>query len=601
MSVPPQATTKQPEEKPALPKPLDAHWETFKKIYNNMDYGLVSKQREFYFLMLIDSLKIDPAAELSILEIGPGDGLLANLLGKFYSKCKILAIDLAEKNVKAAEDMRQKWQVQNVKFREGNALEVAAGQKFDIVIASQSLLLYSQDLPKDLETVSSMLKPGGEVAFIATDPRSFPELKAACSPIIVQQKGWTPRCSADIFKLIGGRSHTPSELRKEIEDHIRVPRPGAGNAGMASAADAGTTDVDYLLQDFESKAGGETDKARCFDIKVVKTAFISKPQKMIDWFLAFGDPFKIKPGFEPLAKALENRQKFWKDVDKEMEQQWDGKTLRRTATAVAATAAVDKKACDRKCAKLIALVNEVGNYLSDKKTVDKVIELATPGNEELTSVVKRAFSEKPEGIPHTLFSRIRMFDGLNKIEAVNPEQAYPLPLKDGSVDAIIVSRWPSAVEYDLVKECERVLKPGGLLVIVGLLEDTYKTAADVFAHETKRGGEKRYLEKYESIFKIMGITTFEEGVLVSMLEKGGFEVPTTIGIQSLHPIDEEEYYEQCRDFFKIDFWLPDAPADVREKIKNDFHSNLINKLSHMGNEPYPGASLLIAFGVKKEK
>lgn len=659
-----EKVAKQPEAQKPAAVPLNAHYAKLREIYErgverSGRYSNVRKERESYFLMMIDNLKIPTDRKISVLEIGPGDGFLSNMLGVMYPNCDVLGVDLEPSHVEEAEEFRKEHGgIPNVRFKVGDAFEVVQGQ-FDIIIASQSVLLYSTRLQDDLHKLSQMLKPGAEVAFVATHPDSFPQLDAAYAKAILEEKYWGVfELSGDSKYLIKCRTHTPEQAVNDTENLVRVPRKLSKEETERALEEykelvRTKKDVTPMGIVFGPRCVGGEEFVKCHDIRVVETAFETTPHAYIKWFLRFGELYKTDAEFEKW-KAVEQelmesyaglfgelkhlttdegrefarkrglgpdkldaafKRKTYKyratgrilktltaslydDIEAQLELQSRNETLYRTAKAVLVTAAEDgsQQELDRKTAKLLTIINEVANHKRRFGKNDLIVEIAARGGEEITDAVRRAYSEKQSELSHTLLSRIKMFEAIKDIRAVDPGQGTSLPLKDESATVLIIPRWPFGVQYDLLKECSRVLKPGGLLVTVALLDDTYAPAKVAF--EAIKSKHRNELDKVRDIYQMAGLQVFKRETLLDSVRARGFHIPKMIGIQTFHPIRVEKYCRQTEEFFKTPFWLPHVPEEVRNQIKKDFHSKLL-RLSE--RELHPGASLYIAFGVKKRE
>lgn len=556
----------------------EGHYSKLGEIYERFDYGPISKQREFYFLMLIDSLSLPKTRAFSVLEVGPGDGRLSNMLGMLYPNAKVLGIDLSEKSIAAAENARKAHGLSNVEFRQGNALE-NKGQAFDVIIASQSILLYSPNLYEDLKALSSLLNPGGRVAFIATHPESFRGLKAASAKFLVPSRDTflLDKRSADVLTLIGCRTHFPAEAVNTIQVNVRIPRKEGGTAA-----------------------------AKCTDIKVVESAFSTTGSEYVRWFRNFGEPYKVRavpgnerPGVHTMHMDEDTASRlfhmfWWGDALDSLDAK---RTLYRTAKAVLATAGDGEELrSDRKTAKLLTIVTEIANAREFKEG-DRLVELAKPGREELAALAREAFG-KPAGSSHVLLERARMLKPLERIETADPAHGACLPFEDNSISAIVIGRWPGAVKYNLLLECQRVLQQNGLLVLVTLNEDAYEHANKVFTERVKPQ-YRRQLGRIKNLFELSGLKTFSRDVVLQLMDSNGFVVPKWMSILSLHPTSAEEYFRQCEEFFGMDRWLMHFPEKAREHIKNGFHRALLSEMRD--GDLHAGASLQITFGVKAPK
>ncbi len=147
-----------------------------------------------------------PLAGLRLVDIGCGGGLLAEPLARLGAE--VVGIDAAERNIKTASVHAAEAGV-TVDYRNTTAEAlVAAGERFDAVIALE-VLEHVADVPLFLTCCADLAKPGG-VLFFATMNRTP---KAYLMAIIGAEYvlRWLPRGTHDWNKFL-----KPSEVAEEL-------------------------------------------------------------------------------------------------------------------------------------------------------------------------------------------------------------------------------------------------------------------------------------------------------------------------------------------------------------------------------------------------
>ncbi|MCH4151475.1 MAG: malonyl-ACP O-methyltransferase BioC [Sphingobium sp.] len=116
-----------------------------------------------------------PDGRLRILEIGCGTGLLTRHLRSLFPDAEIIATDIAPEMIAVAEQGGDTGAHFLVMDGEHPAFE---GAHFDLIASSLAFQWFS-DLPRALDRLSALLRPGGSLMFATMAGRSFHEWRAA--------------------------------------------------------------------------------------------------------------------------------------------------------------------------------------------------------------------------------------------------------------------------------------------------------------------------------------------------------------------------------------------------------------------------------------
>lgn len=147
-----------------------------------------------------------PFAGLKLLDIGCGGGLLCEPMRRLGAD--VTGIDPAARNVEIARLHAAQSRL-DIDYRAVTAEELAQeGQAFDVVLAME-VVEHVADVPGFLETVASLVRPGG-LLFVATINRT---LKALGLAIVGAEYvlGWLPRGTHQYDKLV-----RPEEIEKPL-------------------------------------------------------------------------------------------------------------------------------------------------------------------------------------------------------------------------------------------------------------------------------------------------------------------------------------------------------------------------------------------------
>jgi len=154
-----------------------------------------------------DARTLRPFAELSLVDIGCGGGLLSEPLAR--QGFRVLGVDAARENIAAAE--RHLGQTnERLAYRCAHAEDLAdERRRFDVVLAME-IVEHVTDRQNFVETCAALVKPGG-LLFVATIARTMKALalaKFGAEYLL----NWIPRGTHDWNKFV-----SPHELSGELE------------------------------------------------------------------------------------------------------------------------------------------------------------------------------------------------------------------------------------------------------------------------------------------------------------------------------------------------------------------------------------------------
>ena len=172
--------------------------------------------------------------------------------------------------------------------------------------------------------------------------------------------------------------------------------------------------------------------------------------------------------------------------------------------------------------------------------------------------------------------------------------ATTIPVEDNSVDAITVNGVLHHV-YDLgslAKECERILRPGGLLIVAC---EPNKVVRLPFPGNAVRGSAKLIFKPKAVFFKIAGSIPFAEGLMRRILSKtsNSYRVRNKMLNQIAHRLKEEgllDFDLRGTEIQQVvDIHTQDG-FDIQELLKNVFTGFELVELETFGHLGFPTRS-----------
>jgi 2-polyprenyl-6-hydroxyphenyl methylase / 3-demethylubiquinone-9 3-methyltransferase len=147
-----------------------------------------------------------PLAELSVLDIGCGGGLLAEPLARLGAN--VTGLDAAAENIRVAKAHANGLGLQ-IDYREATAEALADdGRGFDVVLALE-VVEHVADVPAFVATAAELVKPGGALILSTLNrtPRAFLEAIVGAEYVL----RWLPRGTHDWRRFL-----RPAELARLV-------------------------------------------------------------------------------------------------------------------------------------------------------------------------------------------------------------------------------------------------------------------------------------------------------------------------------------------------------------------------------------------------
>ncbi|WP_438426454.1 class I SAM-dependent methyltransferase [Aquimarina macrocephali] len=142
--------------------------------------------------------------EDNVLDYGCATGILANEIASNVDK--VYGIDISSEMIRIAQDKANELQIQNVDYSHTTIFDKNyKSEGFDMILAVYMLHLL-EDLPKALERIYELLKPGG--VFISVTPCLGKGSLAGIALSLVSKIGLIPKL----------KTYTVSELENSIKD-----------------------------------------------------------------------------------------------------------------------------------------------------------------------------------------------------------------------------------------------------------------------------------------------------------------------------------------------------------------------------------------------
>ena len=150
---------------------LDARWAwdvIQGPIYNSLIFKAASELHQGFVR------EIQPLGNARILDVGSGPGLVALLLAQENPTVSVVGIDYSPTQVRAANRLRIRNEIQNCSFRQCDAMDLPfKDASFDIVISWASIKHWP-NVKRGLQEIRRVLMPNG-FAFIAEADRDATE------------------------------------------------------------------------------------------------------------------------------------------------------------------------------------------------------------------------------------------------------------------------------------------------------------------------------------------------------------------------------------------------------------------------------------------
>jgi ubiquinone/menaquinone biosynthesis C-methylase UbiE len=137
-------------------------------IYNRLIYGAASELHERL------ASEIQPPEKARVLDVGSGPGFWTVGLAREHPTVSVVGIDYSLTQVRAADRLRARSNVQNCGFMQANAMALPfADTSFDIVISAASLKHWPNG-KRGFEEIWRVLVPDG-IAFVGEADRDGPD------------------------------------------------------------------------------------------------------------------------------------------------------------------------------------------------------------------------------------------------------------------------------------------------------------------------------------------------------------------------------------------------------------------------------------------
>ncbi len=148
---------------------MDAVTEEVKSLYSQYPFpdseyqlGYILKILHYFARLPAPAGKSSFFEGASVLDAGCGTGTTITLLARLQPKAEALGVDLTPASLAIAEANREKLGLTNLRFREGNILDMDLGKKFDVIL-SLGVLHHLADMAAGLSNLARHLKDEGVV------------------------------------------------------------------------------------------------------------------------------------------------------------------------------------------------------------------------------------------------------------------------------------------------------------------------------------------------------------------------------------------------------------------------------------------------------
>jgi ubiquinone/menaquinone biosynthesis C-methylase UbiE len=119
----------------------------------------------YYIERLLD---IKQNETLNILDCGSGIGFTSIQLAKKYSKCNFYGIALTKQEIDTANDLKNKYSVENIQFKQGTYMNSNYPDNFFDKIFALESVIYAPNKVEYLNEIYRILKPNGRIIIVDT-------------------------------------------------------------------------------------------------------------------------------------------------------------------------------------------------------------------------------------------------------------------------------------------------------------------------------------------------------------------------------------------------------------------------------------------------
>jgi ubiquinone biosynthesis O-methyltransferase len=132
----------------------------------NSSFAILEKMNRVrvpYFVSKIRLVTTNDRSNLSIVDLGCGGGLVTENIAKNFANAKIIGYDMSEKSISIAREHGKK--IPNLSYQVASIYDLPiSNASVDVVIVSD-VFEHLENLPRALDEISRVLKPGGLLVF----------------------------------------------------------------------------------------------------------------------------------------------------------------------------------------------------------------------------------------------------------------------------------------------------------------------------------------------------------------------------------------------------------------------------------------------------
>ncbi len=189
---------------------------------NNKD-SLIQGQENLvnYCISKLSSMK-----NKKVLDIGCGNGIQGIYILKIFNPLEYIGIDINKYNIRIANSMKEKNNIQNISFNvdDAHGLKTIDNESVDIVLNIESAFHYP-DKMKFLNEIYRVLKPGGE--FLIADVLIPKQRKNSLIPFRqkwIKYNNWTPEQYLNSLLSVNLETNFCKDISNSIKKGIQTYR-----------------------------------------------------------------------------------------------------------------------------------------------------------------------------------------------------------------------------------------------------------------------------------------------------------------------------------------------------------------------------------------